>query len=359
MRFHALKKPLTRPPIDTVRRTENNYRESRPGRACHTRHHLLPVMVTAPRMLLFGAARGDGDASSRGKWRGTDGEAGQGSADAPGHAEAERGGRGDVRAHRLGARGPAGPRHWKRRALHRGVPDQPVDPQSVQRAAADPQGAGAGRQVGGGRVGESARAGQPGLREGRRAVQASAVAGDRAGGRLPASAGLPDQAGGGRPRLHLVVGAADRQLRPGRRAAGQRQRAAAQPAGEHDLRLRRDLPGADDQLRVHQARAGALREPPRRRQRLSPPGLRRPQLLVHHPPAQRPHGGGVRRQPRAGFRAVQPAGAPGPRGGLRARRAGGQPVSRLSGGRRRPRDPVVLLATTTSTATPRPTCTRA
>ena len=51
----------------------------------------------------------------------------------------------------------------------------------------------------------------------------------------------------------------------------------------------------------------------------------------------------VRRQPGAGLPPLQPARARRPRGRLRARGVGGQPVPRLPRGRRRPRDPVVLL----------------
>src|SRR3954453_19754519 len=59
---------------------------------------------------------------------------------------------------------------------------------------------------------------------------------------------------------------------------------------------------------------------------------------AHRPPRRR-----VRWQPGSGVRALQPAGTARPRGGLRARRVGRQPVPRVSGRRRRPRDPVVLL----------------
>ena len=79
-----------------------------------------------------------------------------------------------------------------------------------------------------------------------------------------------------------------------------------------------------------------LREPPRRRQRLLPPGLRAAEPLVHHAPAQRPHCVRVGRQPGGGLSPLQPARARRARGRLRARGVGGQPVPGLPGRRRRP-----------------------
>src|SRR4051794_24290801 len=64
-------------------------------------------------------------------------------------------------------------------------PTSPADPQPVQRSVADPAGAAAGREVGRGHVEEPAGPEQPGLGEGRAAVQASAVAGSGGDGVVP------------------------------------------------------------------------------------------------------------------------------------------------------------------------------
>src|SRR3954453_1506075 len=71
--------------------------------------------------------------------------------------------------------------------------------------------------------------------------------------------------------------------------------------------------------------------------------LRGSELLVPDPPAQRPYGVGVGRQPVPRLPALQPARAPGPRGRLRARRVGRQPLHGVPRGWRRPREAVVLL----------------
>jgi hypothetical protein len=154
---------------------------------------------------------------------------------------------------------------------------------------------------------------------------------------------LSDQAAGGRPQAHLVAGAADQQLRQARRPAPQQQLQSPVPAGQHDLRLQRDVPGAADQRRVRSRRAGPLREPPRQGQRLRPPGLRGAELLVPDPPPQRPHGPGVGRPAPLRSPSLRPLRALHARGGLRARGVGGPDVPGLPGRRRRLREAVVLL----------------
>ncbi len=83
------------------------------------------------------------------------------------------------------------------------------------------------------------------------------------------AARLPDQGAGRRAHVHDVEGAADQQLRQERDAAeaARTANATAHLAGQHDLRLQRDLPGPAHQRGVRARLARALREPPRDKRR--------------------------------------------------------------------------------------------
>ena len=180
-------------------------------------------------------------------------------------------------------------------------PTSPLILDAVQRPAADPEGAGAGEDARGRRLGRS----RPGPASASRTRCATSAT--RSG---PATCGSPDpivykiDAQGRRPtrspprRCCRSTRWASRRVSFDATGKTVRRRRQADAAGQHDLRLQRHLPGSDDQRRVRQAGAGPLRNHldenplgPR------PAGLRLARLVVPDPPAQRAHRAGERRQP--------------------------------------------------------------
>ena len=159
-----------------------------------------------------------------------------------------------------------GDRDRRRAPLHRGVPDQPADPGAVQRRAAHPEGARARAtdyqdwdQPPGPGPGQ-----QNSLGNERHQIWPSP---DRPG--YPGPDRLQDRPAGRRRTLHhSQVLPIDKGGKPtvSFDADGKTYRRGrhADAADEHDLRLQRHLPRADDQRRVRQAGAGPVREPPRR-----------------------------------------------------------------------------------------------
>ena len=208
-------------------------------------------------------------------------------------------------------KGFAGGRRWRRwLAVHRGVPDEPADPQAVQRPAqrsrrpcgrrirrrgtrpadARPQGPGQHR------VRARRRTSTRTLRRRRWASISSGRAtadGSHASpsykwlSTTPLVYQIKVQVAAHRSRAR---GAADQQLRQERRTRPGHEREPAQPAGQHDLRLQRDVPGPADQRGVRARLARALREPPPD----NADGNDRmdfgvAELLVPDAPPQRPH----------------------------------------------------------------------
>ena len=269
-------------------------------------------------------------------------------------------------------------RRWWRLALHRGVPDQPADPQAVQRPAEHPEGAGAGRSrrrgtrsartvpdpakqdcLGGATT--STRTGTATTSAATSCGRARASSANWAGWKSTDAARLPDQARRSPATTFTSspvqpINSFGKNVTPPR----QQQREPAQPAREHDLRLQRDVPGPAHQRRVRPRRARALREPPGRGQRLRPPGLRRAELLVPDAPPQRPHRA---RSPTASRTTPRTASARS--AASRTRRRGSRASTSTScTSATRPaattaRSSRSSGSTTTSTATPAPTSTRA
>ena len=87
--------------------------------------------------------------------------------------------------------------------------------------------------------------------------------------RVPRTRSSTRSSAGQHPLVHVVAGAADQLARAADESVRRSRQDVpgghgADAAAEHDLRVQRHVPGADDQCRVRPAGAGALREPPRR-----------------------------------------------------------------------------------------------
>ena len=198
------------------------------------------------------------------------------------------------------------------RDLHRGVPDQPADPEAVPRSAAGSDGDRADRPTS-----LYATWTSPPERPRPASRTRSATRRTRCGRATlgyPGSDRLQDRRAGREPRVHDLAGAADRRRRASRRCRSTRS------GNTYAAGTVRQLPASTiygfngtfpgPRINAEYGKPALVRfenqldENPLQPR---PAGLRRARLVVPDPPAQRPHGAGERRQP-ALLDAVRPEG---------------------------------------------------